>query len=380
MTQNTAIICETNPFHKGHRFLFDQVRTQNEGILIAIMSGNFCQRGLPTVLDKYTRAAILLENGADLVCELPYPWCAAGGEAFAAGGVAVAKGLGADTLAFGSESGELATLQDCATLLDGAEYGEKMRQWEREEPGIGAAVLHERLLGEQGITLSPNDKLAVWYLRQIQSQQADMLPQCIQRTPHTDTVVSATKIRQYLSEGRDITPYVPENVAERYQAETFTTPDRFYELAWLYFRIFTKETDLQADKSGLIGRMKKAALESTSAEQFFAKAATKKYTDARVRRTALLAMTDTPSPDTIGVPGYTTLLGMNDRGRAYLNSIRKTATIPILTKPAHQAKLPPEHQAQYQWQERADRLYTLCRTPTVDGQYYMRQKPIICYP
>lgn len=348
---------------------------------MAILSGNFVQRGIPAVLDKYQRAAILLENGVDLVCELPYPWCVAGGEAFAAGGVAVARGLGADSLAFGSESGALATLQDCARWLDSDEARTLLTQMEREEPGLGAAVLHERLLGEKGVTLSPNDKLAVWYLRQLQAQGASMTPQCIQRTPHTDTVVSATKLRQYLTEGRDITPYVPENVAERYQTEPFTTPERFYALAWLYFRFFHgKVLDPQADKSGLVRRLEKVAQESEGGEAFFQKAATKKYTDARVRRTALLAMTDTPSPDTIGVPGYTTLLGMNDRGRAYLSSIRKTADIAILTKPAHQAKLSPEHQAQYQWQERADRLYTLCRTPTVDGQYYIRQKPVMLQP
>lgn len=386
MTQNTAIICETNPFHKGHKYLFDQVSAQNDGITIAIMSGNFVQRSIPAVLDKYTRAGILVENGADLVVELPYPWCAAGGEAFAAGGVAIAAGLGADSLTFGSESGDIENLQRCAALLDGAEFGEKMRQMEQDEPGIGAAVLHERLLADRGFTLSPNDKLAVWYLRQMQAQQTALTPHAIRRTPHTDTVVSATKIRQCLIEGKDIAPYVPESVAEIYKSLTFTAPDRFYELVWLYFRLFhekslfAKEPNETTDKSGLLGRMTKAAQDTTNGEEFFERVATKKYTDARVRRTALFAMTDTPSPDTIGLPAYTILLGANERGRAYLNSIRKTAGIPILTKPAHGTKLPLEAQEQYQWQECADRLYATCRTPAVDGQYYMRQKPIMILP
>ena len=71
MTSNTAIICETNPFHRGHKYLFDTVKAGNSGICTAVMSGNFVQRGIPAVLDKYKRAEILLENGADLVVELP---------------------------------------------------------------------------------------------------------------------------------------------------------------------------------------------------------------------------------------------------------------------------------------------------------------------
>lgn len=385
MTQNTAIICETNPFHRGHKYLFEQVRSlspqqqPNCGICIAIMSGNFVQRGIPAVLDKYTRAAVLLQNGADLVVELPYPWCAAGGEAFAAGGVAVATGLRADVLSFGSESGDLSLLQSCATLLEGAAYTEKMRLWEQEEPGIGAAVLHERLLLEHGITLSPNDKLAVWYLRQIMAQQSRLLPQAIHRTPHTDTVISATRLRQLLQAGADITPYVPEKTAVFYRNETFTDAKRFYNIAWLYFRQFATDAVLQGDKSGLTRRLQKVAQDSESGEDFFQKAATKKYTDARVRRTALLAMTDTPSPDTIGLPRYTTLLGMNERGQAYLHTLRKEAGIAILTKPAHEQKLPPDAQVQYQWQKRADRLYTLCHTPVEAGDTYLRRSPIMLH-
>ncbi len=385
MTQNTAIICETNPFHRGHKYLFDQVQqlqqqSQHHGICIAIMSGSFVQRGIPAVLDKYTRAAVLLQNGADLVVELPYPWCVAGGEAFAAGGVAVASGLLADVLSFGSESGDLLLLQSCATLLEGVEYAEKMRMWEREEPGIGAAVLHERLLEAHGIALSPNDKLAVWYLRQIMAQHSGLMPQAIHRTPHTDTVISATRIRQLLQAGADITPYVPESAAAFYKTETFTDTKRFYDIAWLYFRQFATDAVLQGDKSGLTRRLQKVAQDSESGEDFFQKAATKKYTDARVRRTALLAMTDTPSPDTIGLPRYTIVLGMNERGQAYLHTLRKTADIAILTKPTHEQKLPPDAKVQYQWQKRADRLYTLCHTPVEAGNTYLRRSPIMLHP
>ncbi|MBR5446068.1 MAG: nucleotidyltransferase family protein, partial [Clostridia bacterium] len=318
-----------------------------------------------------------LEAGADLVMELPYPWCAAGGEAFAAGGVAVAAGLGADSLAFGSETGDASMLEQCAAYLDSEEYHARMLAAERADPAAGAAVLHERLTAEAGFTLAPNDKLAVWYLRQIRAQNAIINPAPLKRTPHTETVISATKIREKLAAGEDITPHVPEEAAALYQKENFTGTDRFAMLAWIYFRLYAPAEPMTGDTSGLYRRLLKTAGEVTDGEAFFRTAATKKYTDARVRRTALFAMTETPEPDTLGLPAYTVLLAAGAKGRAYLKERRKSAAFPILTKPAHRDKLPPEAQKQYAWLERADRLYTLCTDPVGEADRFVRMKPVI---
>ncbi len=96
--KKTAVICEINPYHTGHQYIFSRAREESD-LVIAVMSGNFTQRAIPAVFDKYTRASLLLtpdETGtpaADIVVELPFPWCASGTEAFAMGGVAVALGL-----------------------------------------------------------------------------------------------------------------------------------------------------------------------------------------------------------------------------------------------------------------------------------------------
>ena len=377
MTQNTAIICETNPFHRGHKYLFDTVRAENSGIITAVMSGNFVQRGYPAVLDKYTRARILLENGADLVVELPYPWCAAGGESFAAGGIAIAASLGADRLAFGSETGNGDMLHACAGWLDSAEYRERMLAAEKADPETGAAALHDRLTKEAGFTLAPNDKLAVWYLRQIRAQKSNITPVPLKRTPHTETVISASKIREKLLAGEDITPFIPEETADTYRHAVFTEPSRFAHLAWIYFRLFAPETPGNGEKSGLYRRMLKTAGNCSDGETFFREAATKKYTDARVRRTALFAMTSVPEPDTLGLPAYTVLLAAGEKGRSYLKERRKSADFPIVTKPADQEKLHEEAQKQYAWLERADNLYTLCMHPAEKADYFLRKHPVI---
>lgn len=165
-------------------------------------------------------------------------------------------------------------------------------------------------------------------------------------------------------------------MTELYKGETFTDTKRFCDIAWLYYRQFAPET-IEGDESGLHRRLRKTAVGCVDGESFFATAATKKYTDARLRRTALLAMTDTPSPDTIGLPRYTTVLGAGERGCAYLSSIRRRTQLSLLTKPAHWKKLPPEAKEQYQWQARADWLYTLCGTPVTAGDLYQKAGPIM---
>ena len=199
----------------------------------------------------------------------------------------------------------------------------------------------------------------------------------LKRTPHTETVISATKIREKLAAGEDITPHVPEEAAALYQKENFTGTGRFAMLAWIYFRLYAPAEPMTGDTSGLYRRLLKTAGEVTDGEAFFRTAATKKYTDARVRRTALFAMTETPEPDTLGLPAYTVLLAAGAKGRAYLKERRKSAAFPILTKPAHRDKLPPEAQKQYTWLVKADRLYTMCTDPVGEADRFLRMKPVI---
>ena len=87
--QISGTICELNPLHNGHYSLFEYMRQKSAGCSIAVMSGNFVQRGQPAIFDKWTRAETALAAGADLVLELPLPWAAAGAEQFAFGGISI---------------------------------------------------------------------------------------------------------------------------------------------------------------------------------------------------------------------------------------------------------------------------------------------------
>ena len=128
--KTTAIICVLNPIHFGHKCVFDAARSEND-VTIAVMSGNFTQRAIPAVYEKYTRAEAALRCGADLVFELPFPWSTSGVEDFACGGVTVASSCGAESLTFGSETADLSLLNRLAEIKSSDNYAASAKETER---------------------------------------------------------------------------------------------------------------------------------------------------------------------------------------------------------------------------------------------------------
>ena len=125
-----AIVCEYNPFHNGHRYLLDECRRVlgADSAIVCFMSGDFVQRGEAALMLKHDRARAAVAGGADLVLELPLPWCMAGAETFARGAVGLADAAGVAThLCFGSESGDLPALQAAARQLRRPEMDELIR-------------------------------------------------------------------------------------------------------------------------------------------------------------------------------------------------------------------------------------------------------------
>ena len=115
-----ACICELNPFHNGHEYLFREARRlAGADFLIAVMSGDFVQRGMPAICDKYARSSMALNGGADLVVELPVSFATASADYFAQGAVSMLNNMGiVDCLCFGSECGDLEMLVSCAGLYE----------------------------------------------------------------------------------------------------------------------------------------------------------------------------------------------------------------------------------------------------------------------
>ncbi len=181
-----GIVCEFNPFHNGHRYLIDECRRAfgAESAVVCVMSGDFVQRGENALFLKHDRARAAVAGGADLVLELPLPWCMAPAETFARGAVGLLGATGIVTrLCFGSESGDLPMLRSTARILLRPETDERIRR--ELETGCAYAAARQRALeamGGAGAALTqPNDILAVEYLKALELQALPLEPFAVAR-------------------------------------------------------------------------------------------------------------------------------------------------------------------------------------------------------
>lgn len=375
MSKICAIICELNPMHLGHKYVFEHCGVKNDEycVKIAVMSGNFTQRCTPAVFDKYIRAEAAVLCGADIVLELPFPWCSSGAEDFALGGVSVASGVGAERLTFGSESGNLSLLERVAQIKSSEEYRNSMSDAERSLRKKGSAVIFDSVMRKFDITepLGANDKLAgdyIRYGRQLGIKQFRALKRLAGQ-------MSATDIRGIMFGGgfdilRDQIPSEAYAVFSEHIGK-MCTETRYNDILHTYCRTSINnecETDI-------LKYARSTARETCNGEEFIRSLPTKKYTLARMRREILHAVIGSDEKSRKSAPRFTILLAANERGRKYLAELRTIGSIPIITKPASACALDEIGHIQLKISQRADELYALCIGERAD--YFMKKHPVI---
>lgn len=180
----TGIIAEYNPFHKGHQYQIETLRRRYEpDYVIVAMSGDFLQRGTPALMDKYARAQMVLSQGADLVFELPALFSTASAENFARGGILLFQTTGiTDSLCFGAESDDLPRLSKLAGLMleEPEWYRSALLSYLKE--GLSFPAARAKALPEYADLLeTPNNILAIEYLKSIKSLASDIAPILLRR-------------------------------------------------------------------------------------------------------------------------------------------------------------------------------------------------------
>ena len=388
-----ALICECNPFHNGHAYIFSQMRRRAD-TAVAILSGNFVQRGETAVFDKYARARAVLASGADLVLELPFPWCSASAEYFASAGVTLAARIGAEALLFGASSENAASYREAARILADAESeSAAYSSTGRKARTLGAASAREAFLREAAgsaaadLMRTPNDILAIEYCKAIAARGANLLPCPVLRADEIDGIplCGATDLRRRMAQDGIValhgrTPAAAETIfREEYAAGRYAFPSALAEILFLHLRHMRSfpHAAFAEGAGGVLGRLIAAAASSANADELFARAATKKYTNTRFRRAALFSLMEIPAAVLRRPPAYSVLLAANERGRRLLSQIRRAGDFPILTKPADHATLPPDAAEQYAALRRADELYTLCLHTRLPAGAYLRRTPYI---
>lgn len=378
-----GIVCEFNPFHNGHKYLFDEARRQGARRVICVMSGNSVQRGELAVADKYIRAEAAIRAGADLVLELPYPWCSASAEFFAEAAVSILSPI-CDTLIFGSECGDTDLLARAADAADRGDFREEYARLCSEGEGSAKAYF-DLLARSSGVEFSSNDLLGIEYIRAVRRNGNKLSVRTVKRqgTEYRGEDIakgelpSATALRAAWAK-KDLASsaeYMPAEVfavmkkaAERGELTDISMLD---SAAVSFFRLHEgAELEHFAENGGgLANRICGAARESVSYDELVDRVRTKRYTDARIRRAMLFAMTAVKEELLHSPVGYTVLLGASMAGRELLAELRKKHRLPIITKAADA----PRNSGQYIATEKLDSLFTLARRSRAEAFAMMKK-------
>lgn len=353
--KTVGIIAEYNPFHSGHAFQISEARRfLNADRIVVIMSGSFVQRGEPACADKFTRARWAVENGADMVIELPDVYSLSCAERFASGAVRILKGIGMiDALCFGSESGDIEYLRSAAnTDASKAEF----------DIGMDNGLSYPKALSNAtGKALSPNDILGVEYIRAVERYSCGFGVGAVKRdTGYNDCTLggeysSALAIRNALSrcslDGR-ISPAVFENlssalprgileeIASMIKRGVFPSTCEVLSDAVLYrIRCMTpcEISKLPEVSEGLENLILKCALNSSGFFELMGGVKSKRYTMARLKRTAMCALLgitkelqDKAFSSDAGL--YVRVLAVRESSAQMLSDMSAKASIPIIIK------------------------------------------------
>ena len=321
-----GIVAEYNPFHAGHAYQIEKARQMagEKCTVIAVMSGDFVQRGDWAIQPKTMRAEAACRGGVDAVFELPLPWCLSSAEGFARGAVSLLLSLGITHLSFGSESADLDQLSATASRISAPGFEEEVKACLRTRPNLTYPQARAFVLGEDSVS-SPNDLLAVEYLLALRGTSVVPLPVKRFGSGHDEAgesiCPSASELRSRIVSGSISVPHVSPSVMEVACLSRLRQMDKDAFLS------------LPDCADGLGSRIWNAVREGSSLQQICDIAKTRRYTHSRVRRAVMCAVLGLKSGDNTGAPPYARLLAMNGCGRQFLSSVKGSITIPFITLP-----------------------------------------------
>ncbi len=366
----TGIIAEFNPLHTGHALLLKKAKER--GTAVAVISGNFVQRGDLAIVEKRIRARAALINGADLVLELPVAYSMSTAQNFALGGVSALKAAGCDSLLFGSESGDIAELAAACKILNTKEFSERLNGY--LSTGMTFAAARERAacsLGlKSGVLSGANNNLAVEYMTAAENIGADFEFITLKRqgaghdSPEASGgYASASLLRERLLSGDYdfCKSYIPENIFSLFTPANIADIIRIEKavLAQLRTRTLSELKALPDISEGLENKLFSAIRVATDLYDLYNSVKVKRYTLARIRRLALSAFIGLDGTFFMKQPPYIRVLGFNERGADLLKRSSRSSAVPLVTRVSEIKKLPEAAHKLFEAECRATDLFTL---------------------
>lgn len=366
----TGIIAEFNPLHTGHELLLK--RAKERGTAVAVISGNFVQRGDLAITDKRIRARAALLCGADLVLELPVAYSMSTAQNFALGGVSALNAVGCDTLLFGSESGDITELTAACEILKTKEYSEKLNAY--LATGMTFAAARESATCDmglkKGVLSGANNNLAVEYMTAAENIGADFSFETVKRqgAGHDSPEVSggfasASLLRERILSGDYgfCREYIPNKVFSLLEPSNIADIRRIESavLAVLRTRTLNELKNLPDISEGLENKLFSAIRVATSLNDLYNRVKVKRYTLARIRRLALSAFIGLDNTFFMKPPPYVRVLGFNERGTALLKERSGRSETPVFTRVSEVNKLPEPAKKLFETECRATDLFAL---------------------
>ena len=331
--QKVGIICEYNPFHNGHLYHIQKIKEIfDDPTIILVMSSHFTERGNLSILNKWDKTEIALNNGVDLVVELPFEFSTQSSDIFAKGAVGILNHLQCEYIVFGSESNDIVKLNNLANIQNTIEYNfevkKLMKQGTSYPKAASSALKH--LHGEEVDT--PNDILALSYIKEIKRIKSDITPLSIKRTNDFNSskiqgnIISANLIRNNLDK-IEIAKYVPKNAIKNYYKVDYFN--------YLKYKILS-DNDLskyQTVDEGIENKLKKGIEDSYTLNDLTLSVKSKRYTYNKINRMFIHILTSFTKEEAKKRKeiSYIRVLGFNKKGRDYLNKIKKEVKVPIYT-------------------------------------------------
>lgn len=361
-----GIVSEYNPFHYGHLYHLKKSKniTKSDSS-IAVMSGSFVQRGEPSFIDKWTKTKMAVDNGIDLVLELPLIFSTQSAEFFAYGGIKLLDSLKiVDYISFGSELGKLKPLKFVAEIFAKEPYYFKMMLKKYLDEGnsysVSRSLALEDFLIKKGyknynyvnILKSPNNILAIEYLKALYKIESNIKPFTIKRRGSdyneelfSNKCASATAIRKKVFESNleEIKDYLPKatyyhlnNYLKQYKS--FNKIENYSEIFLYLLRTIDKKdlSKIMDIEDGLENRIIKHSLKYNDIIKIIENTVTKRYPKTRIQRILIHLLIGLNGESFFKLkndyPEYIRVLGMNEKGMELLKKIKQNTDIPIINK------------------------------------------------
>lgn len=372
-----GLIAEYNPIHLGHIYQIQKIKElYKNSIIILITNSTFTQRGEVSIINKWDKTKISLNNNIDLIVELPFAYATQSADVFAKGALEILNNLKIDTLVFGSESNNIEKLTNIVdTQLNNPNYNKLVKKY--LDTGINYPTAMSKTLKDiLGYTITePNDLLGISYIKEIKRNNYKITPVSIKRTNNyhsnivESNIINASLLRKMYNNNEPITNYIPKNV-ELYLYKNLTTNSYFPYLK--YKIITTKDLSIyQTVDEGIENRIKKAISFSNTWEELIKNIKTKRYTYNKINRMLIHILTNFTKEEATNLKiDYIRILGFNQKGKKYLNQIKKELPVPLITN------YKPNKSKLLDLELRVTSIYELPTNTNLTEQEY-KQNPII---